>query len=174
MILRLSRFMDWQYSRTNSEVQVSFDSPHAPGWDPLLDAAWKAWRNAYVPYSRFRVGAALLLQDGSIIAGCNVENASYPMTLCAERTALCAAVARGVRPEGFRALVVVTEAETLTPPCGACRQVLAEFAESLPILLANRTSRELADLQNLLPHAFTGRNMGIDASGEVPYPPTKP
>jgi cytidine deaminase len=113
---------------------------------------------AYVPYSGFRVGAALQLHSGDIVAGCNVENASYPVTLCAERTALCTAVTQGLRPEGIAALVVVTEAETPTPPCGACRQVLAEFAESLPVLLANRSSRTLFDLRNLLPHAFTGRN----------------
>ena len=140
---------------------MSFDSPQAAGWDALLQAAWQAWENAYVPYSRFRVGAALLGQDGSITPGCNVENASYPVTLCAERTALCAAVSRGLRPDGLRALVVVTEAATLTPPCGACRQALAEFASSLPVLLANRSSRTLHDLRDLLPHAFTGRDMAL-------------
>jgi len=119
------------------------------------------------------VGAALLLKDGSIQAGCNVENASYPVTLCAERTALCAAVARGAVPGQFRALVVVTDAPSLTPPCGACRQVLAEFAESLPILLANRTDRERYDLQTLLPHAFTGRNLGLGRTDALPSPPMK-
>jgi cytidine deaminase len=140
---------------------VSFDSPHAAGWELLLQAAWGAWEQAYVPYSRFRVGAALQRLDGGIVAGCNVENASYPLTLCAERTALCSAVTQGLRPGGLEALVVVTEAATLTPPCGACRQALAEFAETLPILLANRSSRARYDLHTLLPHAFTGRNLGI-------------
>jgi cytidine deaminase len=174
MILRLSRPGEWQYSRSNSEVPVSFDSPQAAGWEPLLQAAWSAWERAYVPYSRFRVGAALRRMDGGIVAGCNVENASYSATLCAERTALCAAVTQGLRPGGLAALVVVTEAETLTPPCGACRQVLAEFAESLPVLLANRSSRALFDLRNLLPLAFTGRNLGISCPDELPNPGMNP
>lgn len=153
---------------------MPFDSPMDPGWDPLLAAAWKAWERAYVPYSRFRVGAALLLQDGSTLEGCNVENASYSMTICAERTAIVSAVARGAVPGQLRALVVVTEATELTPPCGACRQVLAEFADSLPILLANRTGRQRVDLRTLLPEAFTGRNMGFGTAGELPSPPMKP
>jgi cytidine deaminase len=161
LILQLSRLREWQYSRTNSEVSVSFDSPHAAEWEPLLQAAWSAWEQAYVPYSRFRVGAALKRQGGDIVAGCNVENASYSVTLCAERTALCTAVTQGLRPGGLEALVVVTEAGSLTPPCGSCRQALSEFAETLPVLLANRSGRTLYDLHNLLPHAFTGRNLGI-------------
>jgi cytidine deaminase len=128
----------------------------------LLDAAWDAWERAYAPSSGFRVGAAICLENGSIIAGCNVENAAYPATLCAERTALCGAVAQaGVRPGQLAALAVVTEASILTPPCGVCRQALAEFAETLPILLANRHQRKLYDLSDLLPDAFTGRNLTL-------------
>lgn len=153
---------------------MPFDSPHAPEWEPLLQAAWKAWEQAYVPYSRFRVGAALQPKQGGVVAGCNVENASYPVTLCAERTALCAAVAGGLRPGGIEALVVVTEAQRLTPPCGACRQVLAEFADSLPVLLANRTSRSLFNLSELLPHAFTGRDLGSAPSHELSNPALNP
>ncbi len=145
---------------------MSFDSPHSPEWEPLLKAAWLAWGNAHAPYSGFRVGAAIQLHDRTIMAGCNVENASYSLGQCAERTALCAAVAQGMRPDDLEALVVVTETEVLTPPCGACRQVLAEFAESLPILLASRTSRELHDLKELLPHAFTGRNLEWASCGK--------
>jgi len=140
---------------------MSFESTEASEWEPLLAEAWVAWGNAYAPYSRFKVGAALVFPDGQIVAGCNVENASYPVGLCAERGAISAAVARGLRRPGPLALVVVTEAETLTPPCGACRQVLAEFAAELPILLANRQQRTLHRLQELLPHAFTGRHLGI-------------
>ena len=70
-----------------------FDDPHAPSWNPLLDAAWAAWGHAHAPYSHFQVGAALLTESGEIHAGCNVENAAYPVTLCAERGALSAAVA---------------------------------------------------------------------------------
>jgi cytidine deaminase len=130
-------------------------------WALLLEAAWQAWGNAYAPYSGFRVGAAVYLDSGSIVAGCNVENAAYPICLCAERTALCAAVAQtGARPGCVAALAVVTEADDLTPPCGACRQALAEFGDNLPILLANRHGSKLCYLQNLLPDAFTGKNMG--------------
>jgi cytidine deaminase len=138
---------------------MSFSDPHSSAWEPLLDAAWRAWERAYAPYSRFRVGAALLTRGGDLVAGCNVENASYPVALCAERTAVCAAVSRGLAPGDLAALVVVTEAGDLTPPCGACRQVLAEFAEDLPILLANRTDRSLCGLGALLPMAFTGRHL---------------
>jgi cytidine deaminase len=132
-------------------------------WDTLLDAAWGAWERSYSPYSGFRVGAAIRLNNGSaMVVGCNVENAAYPVALCAERTALCAAVAQcGIRPGQIAALAVVTEAAVLTPPCGACRQALAEFAETLPILLANRHERKLYDLRDLLPDAFTGRNLAL-------------
>lgn len=138
---------------------MSFSDPHSPAWEPLLEAAWRAWERAYAPYSGFRVGAALITLDGDLVAGCNVENASYPVGQCAERTAVCAAVSRGMAPGSLAALAVVTEAGDLTPPCGACRQVLAEFAEDLPILLANRTDRTLCGLGALLPRAFTGRNL---------------
>jgi cytidine deaminase len=138
---------------------MPYTTPHDPQWEPLLEAAWRAWERAYAPYSHFQVGAALLRGDGSIQAGCNVENASYGGTICAERTAICAAAAQGMRPGDLVALVVVTEAETLTPPCGLCRQVIAEFAEDLPILLANRRERSLHQISELLPHAFTGRNL---------------
>jgi cytidine deaminase len=138
---------------------MPFHTAEAPEWSPLLEAAWEAWGHAYAPYSHFQVGAALLTRTGTVVPGCNVENAAYPVTHCAERTAICAAVASGLRPGELVALVVVTEAAQLTPPCGACRQVLAEFAEDLPILLANRGGRALHRLQDLLPHAFTGRNM---------------
>ena len=138
---------------------MAFSDPRSADWEPLLGAAWEAWARAYAPYSRFRVGAALLRADGSIVPGCNVENAAYPVGQCAERTAVCAAVSRGMAPGELLALAVVTEADTLAPPCGACRQVLAEFAEGLPILLANRTDRSLSDLRDLLPQAFTGRHL---------------
>ncbi len=136
-----------------------FARADAPEWEPLLEAAWGAWANAHAPYSKFRVGAALLLRDGRIESGCNVENAAYPLTVCAERNAIGAAVARGMRDGDLLALVVVTEAPSLTPPCGGCRQVIAEFAQRLPVLLANRRERIRHDIADLLPHAFTGRNL---------------
>ncbi len=136
-----------------------FDDPQSPAWKPLLEAAWAARDRAHAPYSRFQVGAALLTAAGQVVAGCNVENAAYPVGLCAERGAVSAAVAQGMTPGGLVAAVVVTDAERLTPPCGACRQVLAEFAEDLPILLANRQTRQLHRLADLLPHGFSGRNL---------------
>ncbi len=120
----------------------------------LVAAAGEAMGRAYAPYSRFRVGAALLGADGSVHPGCNVENAAYPASICAERGALLGAVARGVR--SFDALVVMTEAGEPTPPCGQCRQVLVEFAPDLTVTSctsggAERTWR----LTELLPHPFT-------------------
>jgi len=133
-----------------------FDDPQAPEWAPLLDAAWTARSHAHAPYSRFQVGAALLTASGRVFGGCNVENAAYPVCLCAERGALSAAVAAGLQPGGLVAAVVVTDVAELTPPCGACRQALVEFAGALPVLLANRQTRQLHRLENLLPHCFTG------------------
>lgn len=146
---------------------MGFREPDDPAWGPLLTAAWTARDHAHAPYSGFRVGAALLTVGGEVVAGCNVENASYPLCTCAERGTIAAAVGRGLlRPGGLKALAVVTEADRPTPPCGACRQVLAEFAESLPILLANRRERAVHDLADLLPHAFTGRD--FTPPGSVP------
>lgn len=136
-----------------------FDDPQSPAWKPLLEAAWAARDRAHAPYSRFQVGAALLTSAGQVVAGCNVENAAYPVGLCAERGAVSAAVAQGMIPGGLVAAVVVTDAERLTPPCGACRQVLVEFAADLPILLANHQTRQLHRLAELLPHSFSGRNL---------------
>ena len=133
-----------------------FDDPHSPAWTPLLEAAWQAREHAHAPYSQFRVGAALLTAGGDVIGGCNVENAAYPVSLCAERGALSAAVAAGLRPGDLVAAVVVTDVAELTPPCGACRQALIEFAGELPVLLANHHTRQLHRLENLLPHSFTG------------------
>jgi len=133
-----------------------FDDPHSPAWTPLLEAAWTARDCAHAPYSHFQVGAALLTTTGQVFGGCNVENAAYPVTLCAERGALSAAVAAGLRPGGLVAAAVVTDVAELTPPCGACRQALIEFAQELPVLLANRHSRKLHRLEELLPCSFTG------------------
>ena len=135
-----------------------FDTTESPDWNPLLEAAWAARGRAYAPYSRFQVGAALLTASGQVVAGCNVENAAYPVGLCAERGAVSAAVVQGLLPGALVAAVVVTEAERLTPPCGACRQVLVEFADDLPVLLANRHTRQLHRLADLLPHSFSGRH----------------
>lgn len=147
---------------------MAFQHEDDPAWQPLLDAAWQARSNAHAPYSGFPVGAALRTTSGETVGGCNVENASYPMCTCAERTAICAAVARGMKAGGLMALVVATEADTLTPPCGACRQVLSEFADDLPILLVNRSGRALHRLKALLPEAFSGRNFLPASRGPLP------
>jgi cytidine deaminase len=108
---------------------------------------------AYAPYSNFAVGAALLAADGRIFVGCNVENISYGLTNCAERVAIGAAVAAGVRE--FRAVAVVADTRVPISPCGACRQVLAEFGVP-EVILANKTERIEFRLDELLPRASSG------------------
>lgn len=123
-------------------------------WDDLLEAAREARKRAYAPYSRFPVGAALLAGDGTVYAGCNIENASYGLCNCAERTALFKAVSEGVRE--FRALAVVADTEGPVSPCGACRQVMFELClEDMPVLLANLAGERLeTTVGELLPHGF--------------------
>jgi cytidine deaminase len=122
-------------------------------WDALLAAATAVRERAYAPYSRFQVGAALLGEDGETYVGCNVENASYGLTICAERNALWGAVARGQRR--FRALAIATAASPPAMPCGACRQVLREFGLDLPIVAANLVGERLqTSLAELLPRSF--------------------
>jgi len=124
-------------------------------WDRLVDAATEASQRAYAPYSKFRVGAALLGVDGEIYTGCNVENATFGATVCAERHAIGTAVGTGARD--FRALVVLTHVDHPVAPCGICRQVIAEFCDDdFPILIANvEGDREVLTLGELLPHRFT-------------------
>lgn len=119
----------------------------------LLPAAWAVRDRAYAPYSKFQVGAALLGADGVIYQGCNVENLSFGLTICAERNAVAQAVAAGCRE--FRALVVVAETREPVSPCGACRQVMAEFGD-FPVLMATRETSEETTLGTLLPRARTG------------------
>ncbi len=122
--------------------------------EDLIDKALQARDNAYVPYSGFKVGAALRASSGRVYQGCNVENASYGLSICAERVALTAAAAAGERH--VVALAVVTADRELTPPCGACRQFLVEFAgDDVPVVLANVAgAREETTVGALLPRAF--------------------
>ena len=120
--------------------------------DPLERLARKALEQAYAPYSKFRVGAAIETADGRRFFGCNVENASYGLTVCAERNAVAAAVAEGARQ--FTRVLIVSEQDPPAPPCGACRQVLIEFGNELEVTAMGRTETRRWTLGELLPEAF--------------------
>ena len=121
--------------------------------DALIAAALAARAHAFAPYSKFLVGAAVEDDAGGIHTGCNVENATYGLTVCAERVAIFKAISEGVRK--FRRVAVAADTENLTPPCGACRQILWEFCGDIEILLCNpRGKSESLRLKDLLPRAF--------------------
>ncbi len=122
----------------------------------LVSAARAVRRRAHAPYSGFRVGAALETEDGTIITGCNIENATYGLTVCAERVAIFKAISEGHRR--FRRIAVVADTDAPTPPCGACRQILWEFAGDIDVIMAN-TRRVTARLRlaDLLPLPFDDR-----------------
>lgn len=122
-------------------------------YDALIAAARGARENAHAPFSNFRVGAALRAKSGRIYGGCNVENASYGLTCCAERVAIFKAISEG--EHGFDAIAVVTDTDTLTPPCGACRQLIWEFCGDIPVVLANLEGKvEYERSGKLLPRPF--------------------
>lgn len=121
----------------------------------LREAALDAAQHAYAPYSGFRVGAALLLDDGSVVTGCNVENASYGLTICAERSAMAQAVSRFGPEVLLRAVFIVNLNEAASSPCGACRQVLAEFAApDAPVYFPTEDGETMQTIAALLPHGF--------------------
>ncbi len=127
-------------------------------WQSLLEAACAAREGAYVPYSHYPVGAALLCGSGKVYRGCNIENAAYPATICAERTALVAAYAAGERR--FVAMAVVAASDRPVPPCGVCRQVLVELAPDMPVMLANiEGASEHTTPRDLLPSAFAANDL---------------
>jgi cytidine deaminase len=126
--------------------------------EALIEAARAARERAYAPFSHFQVGAAVQTQSGRIFGGCNIENASYGLTLCAERVAIFKAISEGEK--GFGAVAVVTDAKTLTPPCGACRQILWEFGGDLEVILSNLAGQtEIHQMSALLPKAFDASNL---------------
>lgn len=121
--------------------------------DSLISAALQARENAHAPFSKFKVGAAVEDDTGRIHGGCNVENATYGLTLCAERVAVFKAISEGAR--GFKRVAVVADTDTLTPPCGACRQILWEFCGDVEIVLANLSGKsETLRLGELFPRPF--------------------
>ncbi len=123
-------------------------------WKPLIQAARAASEHAYAPFSKFKVGAALLTTDGRIFTGCNVENRTYGLTICAERCAITAWVAAG-SPGQLQALVVHADLSPPARPCGMCRETLAEFAKDLPILLINPDDEhEEVSLKEIFPQPF--------------------
>ena len=124
----------------------------------LVEAAKQSRENAHAPFSNFRVGAAVHSTAGRIFGGCNVENASYGLTLCAERVAIFKAISEGER--GFDAIAVVTDTDTLTPPCGACRQIIWEFCGDIPVTLSNLKGKsETYQMRDLFPKPFDTANL---------------
>lgn len=127
-------------------------------YSQLLLKAEESQKTAYVPYSKFPVGVALLAHDGRVFTGCNVENASFGLTICAERVAIGKAISEGVRD--FKAIAITAEKATPCLPCGACRQVLAEFAPDLELVFRNGDSEPwIMTLSQLLPYQFNSDNL---------------
>lgn len=127
-------------------------------YEGLIKAAGQARENAHAPFSNFRVGAAVRATSGRIFTGCNVENASYGLTCCAERVAIFKAISEGER--GFDAIAVVTDTEELTPPCGACRQIIWEFCGDVPVVIANLKGKmEVESAGKLLPRPFDSSHL---------------
>jgi cytidine deaminase len=124
----------------------------------LLKAAEEAKNKAYVPYSKFRVGAALLTKEGKVYTGCNIENASFGATNCAERTAIFKAVSEGEKE--FAAIAINTDAESLTFPCGICRQVMVEFAHDLKLIIGNPEGKyKVFTMDDILPNSFSPKDL---------------
>ncbi len=119
----------------------------------LVEAAREVRERAYAPYSNFKVGAAIRTRDGKIYTGCNVESASYGLTVCAERVAIWKAVSEGETE--FTEIAVVADTDELTPPCGVCRQIIWEFCNDIPVIFANlKGDSEIVQMSELLPRAF--------------------
>jgi cytidine deaminase len=129
-----------------------------PAFDSLITAAKAARENAHAPFSKFKVGAALRTVSGKIFGGCNVENATYGLTVCAERVAIFKAISEGERQ--FDAIAVVTDTDSLTPPCGACRQLIWEFCGDVPVVMSNLQGKvETLRMSQLFPKPFDSSNL---------------
>jgi cytidine deaminase len=127
-------------------------------FDSLISAAKAARVNAHARFSNFKVGAALRTTSGKVFGGCNVENATYGLTVCAERVAIFKAISEGERK--FDAIAVVTDTETLTPPCGACRQLIWEFCGDVPVVMSNLQGKiEVLRMSRLFPKPFDSSNL---------------
>ena len=127
-------------------------------YEALITAATQSRENAHAAYSNFRVGAALRATSGRIFGGCNVENATYGLTVCAERVAIFKAISEGER--GFDAIAVITDTDALTPPCGACRQLIWEFCGDIPVILANLKEKiEIISMRELFPKPFDSSSL---------------
>ena len=127
-------------------------------YDALATAAKQARQNAHAPFSNFKVGAALRTASGKIYGGCNVENATYGLTVCAERVAIFKAISEGERQ--FDAIAVATDTDTLTPPCGACRQLIWEFCGDVPVVMTNLKGQvETIRMRELFPKPFDSSNL---------------
>jgi cytidine deaminase len=127
-------------------------------YDALIAAAKRARENAHAKFSNFKVGAALRAVSGKIYGGCNVENATYGLTVCAERVAIFKAISEGERQ--FDAIAVITDTDTLTPPCGACRQLIWEFCGDVPVVMSNLESKaEIVQMRELFPKPFDSSNL---------------
>lgn len=126
----------------------------------LIDRAFKNLENAYAPYSNYRVGACLETNNGEFFDGANIENASFGLTNCAERSAIFAAYSKGIRKSDIKAIAIVCEGKTIAAPCGACRQVLVELLnQDTPIYLANKQEQLETTIKELLPLSFTQEDL---------------
>lgn len=127
-------------------------------YDHLIGEAKQVRENAHAPFSNFRVGAALRATSGRVFGGCNVENATYGLTVCAERVAIFKAMSEGERT--FEAIAVVTDTDSLTPPCGACRQLIWEFCGDVPVILSNLKGKvEVVQMRDLFPKPFDSSSL---------------
>ncbi len=129
-------------------------------YSKLVEEAFKASENAYIPYSHFAVGACILLKNGELIHGCNIENAAYGSTMCAERNAIFQTYCKGYRKDDIAALAIVSDCTPLISPCGSCRQVLSELMDpDTPIILGCKEYYEVTSMRELMPRMFIGESL---------------